>query len=71
MKVGDRVQPSARVLSQQGFYWLTKETLGLVIRKPRTMYGTWQVQWYGNGHFKKQRTWNMRREWLKYAKAKK
>ena len=71
MKVGDIVQPSARVLSQKGFYWLSKESLGLVIRSPLTTYGSWQIQWYGNGHFRKDRTWNMRREWIKHAKVRK
>ena len=71
MKVGDIVQPSARLLVQKGFYWLSKESLGLVIRKPLTMYGTWQIQWYGNGHFRKDRQWNMRREWIKHAKVRK
>ena len=75
MKVGDIVQPSARVLGQKGFYWLNKNSFGLVVRKPLTFYGSWRIQWYGGSHIgkktglKKDRIWNMRREWLKHAKA--
>ncbi len=77
MKVGDLVQPSSRVLTQKGFYWLNSESYGLVVRKPRTQYGTWQVLWYAGktvGKSKalvKDRTWNMRREWIKHARVKK
>ena len=77
MKVGDIVQPSARVLGAKGFYWLNKESVGLVVRQPLTTYGTWQVQWYGGGSvgkttgLSKNRIWNMRREWIKHAKVRK
>ena len=77
MKVGDLVQPSSRVLTQKGFYWLNSESYGLVVRKPRTQYGTWQVLWYAGPRdgksraLVKDRTWNMRREWIKHARVKK
>ena len=77
MKVGDLVQPSARVLCQKGFCWLNDESYGLVVRKPHTQWGTWQILWYAGktaGKSKalvKDRIWNMRREWVKIARVKK
>lgn len=77
MKVGDLVQPSARILSQKGFYWLSEDSYGLVVRKPHTQWGTWQILWYAGktaGKSKalvKDRIWNMRREWVKIARVKK
>lgn len=70
MKVGDIVQPAARLLTQKGFHWLGKESLGLVVRKPLTFYGTWQIQWYG-GKDNPHHMWSMRREWIKHARVEK
>ena len=71
MKVGDLVEPSAKIIKGAGFMWLQPESIGLVVREPNTEYFTWQVMWHDADQPSVTRRWNMRREWIKHAKVKK